>query len=211
MKKSVLLVFVLLLMLGGLSHANQTFWFTCITNNNSTNAEIGENQLSLDVTDIGQGQALFTFSNSGSKDAVVKNIIFEDSKGLLDFDSFSTSANGVNFVENNKNLNLPGGNAPPVYFNESYGFSANAPAPKKGVGPGESLGIVFDLNGTDFNGLVSSMQSDQLRIGTHVIAYQNNGSESFISKCRNGVAVVPVPGALILAAFGLAAIRFKKS
>jgi hypothetical protein len=66
------------------------------------------------------------------------------------------------------------------------------------VNPGETLGIVFDLQGGGtFADVLSELASGELRIGIHVQGYASGGSESFVN------TPVPVPAAVWLFGTGL--------
>jgi len=203
MQNKTKLSMFLILMLTPLIYANYTCSFKSITNNNPTNIGIGQNQLSLNVVDLGNSQAAFQFLNTGTENAVIEEVLFEDGSNLLSFSNFQTFDPGVNFLVNNKNLNLPGGNEPPVNFTESFGFFATPPAPQNGVGKGESLGIAFTYSSASFDELINSLDNNQLRVGIHVIAYENGGSESF-TNCPP--PQIPLPSSIVLACIGLATV-----
>ena len=182
-----------------------TIGFGCITNNNAGNCTIGETQLSVELTDIGSNQVLFTFMNSGSAASSIEGVYFDDGTllgiaSLIDADDGVGGDLGVDFSEGASPPNLPGGNSISPAFVTTAGFLADADAPMvpvKGVNPGESLGVIFDLiAGVNFNDTVAALGTD-LRIGVHVIAFDNGGSESFVS------TVVPVPAAVWLFGSGL--------
>ena len=184
------------------AQATLTCDFLNITNNNAVNAVIGEVQLSIDITGVNNNIARFTFSNTGPADSVIAKIYFEDTSGLMDFHSFDTFEPGIQFKKIKKHLNLPGGNEPFVDFTESYGFAAKRPAPQNGIGPGESLGILFSLEDTDFTNLVNNIQEGQVRIGVQTISFPDGGSESFINYCPGDNVLIPAPAAFTLCLIG---------
>ena len=57
--------------------------FYNITNNDAGDAAIGEAQLSVDVTDNGGNQVLFTFLNSGPEASSITDVYFDDNSGQL--------------------------------------------------------------------------------------------------------------------------------
>ncbi len=201
---SILVVGVSLL-LAGSAVAGPIFHFENITNNNAVSAAAGEAQLSIELTDPGSDMVLFTFKNVGSEDMVIAQIYYEDLGGRLTFDSFAPFESGVDFATGGSPPVLPGGNDPDVDFTETFRVSANNPAPKNGVGPGESLGIRFDINTGVFDDVVQDMVDKDLRIGMHVIGFENGFSEGYVN---NGV--VPVPGAVLLAALGIGAVAIQR-
>ena len=175
--------------------------FYNITNNNPVNAAIGEIQLSVDITGVNNDIARFTFANAGPADSVIAQIYFEDTDGLMNFNSFDTFESGVYFEQITGSLNLPGGNQSFVNFTESYGFAAKPPAPRNGIGPGESLAILFDLETADCNELISSIEQGQLRIGIQTVDFPDGNSESFITYPPGNGVLIPAP-----ASFGLCLI-----
>lgn len=204
--------------------------FTCITTNDlsGASAAAGEAYLSVVVTDPGSDQVLFTFGNTAPTDNfAISEIYFDDENGLLSLLAGEDSiiddpANGVDFVLGASPGDLPsGGNAtPPFAATTTLLTEADSPAPKKGVNPGESLGLLFALNAVSFDSVIAAFDSgvmglDTLRIGLHVTGFgdEDKGddySESFVT-----TKVVPVPGAVLLGSMGLSVagyfLRRKKS
>lgn len=183
------------------SHAEAlpTYSFVNITNNNAGDAAIGEAQLFVEVFDLGGGQMNFVFSNIGPAASSITDVYF-DNGTLLGIASIINTPGLVEFSQLASPPDLPGGNLAVPPFVTTLGFSADSDPPVQplGVNPGESLGIVFDLQpGGTFAGVVSELASGALRIGIHVQGFSSGGSESFI----NG-GVIPAPGALLLAGIG---------
>jgi hypothetical protein len=79
------------LLLGSNPAAAAVLGFGCITNNLPGDCLIAEAQLTVDVTDPGGGQVLFTFSNSGPDDSSITDVYFDDGS-LLDIASSSTTS-----------------------------------------------------------------------------------------------------------------------
>jgi len=190
-----------------------TLDFYCITGNNAGDCSIGEAQLAVDVTSYGIGtgsgganQVLFTFTNTGSNQSTISEVYFDDGTllalaGLIDADDGTGGDPNVDFTQGATPPDLPGGNSISPAFQVTAGFLADAdnPAPKWGVSPGESLGIIFDLQSSlTFNDTITALGSGELRIGLHVINFASGGSESFVNN-----AVVPVPAAIWLFGSGL--------
>ncbi len=69
-----------------------------ITHNNVYDEKTGSQQLSVEVTDNGNGQALFNFKNEGEEAASITQIYFEDLVGLLDYVSLVESS-GVDYKD----------------------------------------------------------------------------------------------------------------
>lgn len=160
-------------------------------------------QMTVDITDAGGGQVLFTFSNAGPLASAIEQINFDDSASNLlgAFVSLSPSM-GVNFAEDL--ANLPQGNS--IGFTSTDGFQATPPpgGPNgNSINPNESLGILFNANGT-IDAIVAAVLSGALGIGMHVISLPDGSSDTLIAT----VAEVPVPAALPLLLTGLAGFSF---
>lgn len=202
---------------GMAAHAGAaTYSFVNITGNNATDAAAGEAQLRVDIDAFGADQALFTFYHDGSTPMTISEVYFDDGHllgiaSLIDRDS--TGDAGVDFSQGASPADLPGGES--VGFQATAGFLAEAdnPAPKWGVSPGESVGIVFDLiNGFTFADVIEDMADGALAIGIHVIGFEGGGSESFIAEGEPipPVTTIPLPGPGALALAGLAPLLTRR-
>jgi len=172
------------------------FGFSDRTTNNTGNVLTGESQLFLDITDAMGGesgsatQALFKFSNVGPNASSITQIYFDDLDSnpfLKSIVSITDSGSGVAF-EVPKNIgNLPGGNN----FDEDFSIepSSDGGTAPNGVNPGEWVSVLFNLNpGKTLSDVFSAMTSSALRVGFHVQAFANGGSEAFMNK---PTAIVP--------------------
>lgn len=179
-----------------------SFGFQNITGNAATDAEIGEAQLHLDVTDRGSGIVRFAFTNSGPAASSVTDIYFDSritllgGMGIIDADQNGGDP-GVDFSKGATPGNLPGANLANPAFQATRGLSADSdpPVQRNGINPGELLVLLFNLrNQSDFDDVIAALGSGQLRVGSHVQGFAGGGSESFV----NGPAV-PEPNTALLA------------
>ncbi len=188
----------------GSAHA-VTLGFDSISNNLAANAAIGEAQLFVDVTDPGNDQVLFTFSNIGLSNSSITDIYFDDGS-LLGIASIDNSDPGVSFMQPASPGNLPSANNASPPFVTSAGFSADSdpPAQPNGVNPGESLGITFDLvGGGTFAGVMSELTDGTLRVGIHVQGFDLGGTEEFPGGSESFVGTsIPEPHAAVLFVVG---------
>lgn len=101
----------------------------------------------------------------------------------------------MDFTQGANPPDLPGGNNINPSFQITAGFLADAdnPVPKWGVSSGQWLGVIFDLQGAQtYDDVIAELTDGSLRIGMHVINFENGGSESFVNNA------VPVPAAVWL-------------
>jgi hypothetical protein len=193
----MLMAVMVLLMVPVISQA-ALYGFKNITNNNGTDAAIGEAQLFVDVTNPGPNQVLFKFYNIGSADSSIADIYFDDGT-LLGIASIVNGA-GVAFSQGASPGNLPGGDtiSPPFVTTADFLADSDPPVQPNGVNPGEWVTILFNLQpGKDFQDTLDALNGgSDLRIGIHVQGFASGGSESFVN-------VVPEPGTLILLGSGL--------
>ncbi|QTA91676.1 PEP-CTERM sorting domain-containing protein [Desulfonema magnum] len=169
-----------------------TYGFTNITSNSTDNATTGESQLFLDITDAGDSQALFTFWNSldpGNPSSITQ-IYFENNGLLLDDIISVDGSDGVEYLIAGRAGNLPGGNDLDPKFDADFEIYPDQPTAPNGINPGESLDVLFSIIGS-FDDLIAALESEDqnnnMRVGFHVQAFGDGGSEAFVN---NLVAVI---------------------
>jgi hypothetical protein len=192
----------LALLLGASPAAGLTLVFDCITNNVAGDCGIGEAQITLDVTDPGGGQVLFTFANAGPAASSITDGYFDDGP-LLQIAAILDAPGTVAFSEFASPGDLPGANDASPPFLATFSAHSDAPVQANGVNPGESLGILFDLqSGTTFADVLDALADGSLRVGIHMQGYETGGSESLVN--------VPLPGPLGFLALGLAGLALTR-
>ena len=165
------------------------FNFGNITSNNATNAAAGESQLFIDVTDaagkddLSSSSVLFKFSNVGLAASSITQIYFDNSSVLKSVGPIADSGIGVDYSIASGNLNLPGGNSLTNKFVSDFGIKANTPVSQEGVNPGEWVNVLFNLTPTKtLKDVISDMTTGSMRVGVHVQAFSNGGSEAFVNR-----------------------------
>ena len=181
--KTIATIILSAAMLAGVTSARAvTYGFSNISANDVNDAAIGEAQLSVDVTDAGDGKVLFTFNNTGPEASSITDVYFDDGH-LLKIATIESSS-GVSYSQGAAPGNLPSASSIDPAFETTAGFSADSDpaAQPNGVNPGEWLKIYFDLKlaTQNYNTVIEDLASGALRIGIHVQGFEGGGSESFV-------------------------------
>jgi hypothetical protein len=172
--------------------ADFVYSFNNVSANSLADVAIGKAQLSFTVSEFSSDQVLFTFNNAGPEASSICDIYFDDDAASLTFIEFQYPTDGVVFTVGAKPPNLPSGGT----FTSNYSFDTDDPVEPNGINPNESLGILFTLAaGTDFNSIISSLNSGAIQVGIHVQGFASDGSESFVNK-------VPEPASVSFLAIG---------
>jgi len=206
------LVLVLMAVLSAPARA-ELYGFYPITNNSGLQNTVAL-QLSVDITDPGGNQALFTFYNDGPAASPydvpspiiseITTIYIDDNAGVLSgLASITQSPTGfTDFAAGATPTNLPGGN--PVGFSADPTLSAQrTTAPGGGIDVGEYASLLYSIVvGKSFADVLNAMDLASMRIGLHVqsIGGSTGTSDSFVT---------PVPGAAILGLLGLGIAGWK--
>ena len=177
--------------------------FTNLTNNDATNTAAA-GQFQLTVAPDGSG-VLFTIDNLGPAASSITHVYFDDeSLDLLDSGSV-VGTPGTNFSAGGSPPNLPGGDGAVPPFIGKFRFTADSPPTPNGANVGESAAFFFSLEADTTAAMIDeALRSGDLRLGIHVQAFANRGSESFVT-------VVPEPASLAVAGLaGLALLRRRR-
>lgn len=175
--------------------AGQEFGFVGVSNNDAFNTSVGEAQFRLVVGDVGS-QALFSFHNDGPIASVMSELYWDDDAGVLD-SMVSINGSGVSYEPVGSGVspgNLPAGNT--IGFTADFATEPNNPQPQNGVNPGDSVSVLFNINGS-IQDVIDAIAAGELRIGVHAQAIgQNGNSESFVT--GGDATPIPTPGAAAL-------------
>lgn len=190
---------LLLLITPAMASVQATYGFCNITHNSAIDPAIGEFQLSVDVEDVANtNQVLFTFHNEGPDAASITDVYFDD--GTLFGIAAIIEGVGTQFSQPATPGDLPGGNTivPPFVTSRNFSADSDAPVMVNGVNPGESVGILFDLQtGKTVADVVAALNTTptggendpSLRIGIHVQGFADGNSESFVNCKRTAITL----------------------
>lgn len=194
------------------AHSATQVGFTQITTNGPTNVA---GQLFANFSANGP-LVRVVFSNNGPTASAIAGIYF-DSGSTTDFASIAAIINtppGVIFSAGGSPGALPAANqaSPAFVTNISLVTTADSPPPQRGLNPGESLTVDFNLaSGRSFANIEAQLASGDLRVGMHVISIGTAGqSESYVSTPPGTIIPLPSAGLMGLAGLGVVASRRRR-
>jgi hypothetical protein len=181
--------------------------FTSITNNSVTSSTVGHMQLFMVVSPALSGQVSFTFTNAGPAASSITGIYMDDGPllGLAQI----INGPGVNFIPGATPHNLPGANQITPMFDATKTLSVEASSPTQpnGVGPGETLQLIYTLKpGETVDDVNTDLQNSSLRVGLHVQGFTGGFSEAFVNDPRP----TPTPGAAVILGMGGLVIAMRR-
>lgn len=159
-----------------------TYGYKCASNNRISDCKIAETQFKTTVSQVGEN-VMFTFKNLVGNPVVLTDIYFEDTlkKSLGAFVGFNGNTGGVSYQVGAK----PGSPPSVKSFVVSFSASPKNPQPTNGLGPGESLGILFKIlpGFTDpINAVIADLQLGGLRTSVRAQAFTSKGSETLVNE-----------------------------
>jgi len=155
-----------------------------------------EINLYVEVSQLLPEQIDFTFHNDSQIDSCIAEIYFDTDDVLAS--ALITNGPGTFYVQAAKPSNLPAAMLlnPPFVTADVLSFDCDAPPPHYGINPNEWLKVTFELAGVTYGEIIDGFESNQLRIGIHIIALPDGSSESAVT--------VPEPTTICL--LGLASL-----
>ncbi|WP_241537539.1 PEP-CTERM sorting domain-containing protein [Cyanobacterium aponinum] len=199
------------LLIGSLIYTSSVSAFTLNfvnkSNNNPSQVDVAS-QLSVDVSENGDGKIVFNLKNEGSITSKINQVYFgkqPNFSNLLTFFDFGNKEeiDGVDFVQGSSPPNPQGG----INWVDDFSAQRDTPQPqKKAIANGESLEFIFNLaSGKSFDDVLNGFSSDPttLAIGLHVQGIGDSGKSDWFETTQF-TPPQPVPEPLTILGTGLA-------
>lgn len=186
------------------------FNFGVVGSGNSNVGDLANIAIGLSLVTDGTTVTM-TFENNSNVASVIAQIYLDDSgEALLGSPTIlSTMVNNqLKFtVGSGSPSDMPNGTGIGFTANTSLSVYANSPAPKNGIGQGESLVLSYTLL-TDLDTLSAAIQDGTLRFGMHVQSIGTAGTSDAFVGTPNELPpppFTPVPEPATMVLFGLGA------
>ncbi len=187
--------------------------YQCITDNGNNCAALAP-QLSVGIADVG-GLPQFTIGNAGPIASSITGAYWDDDYNLLaGIYTLTGIGASVVFAPGGTPPILPSQNTAIPQFQTDSSLTATSqrsgsgpgtiPPVENGIGPGEALEIIFNLeSGVTYAQVLAAFNSGNLRSGIHVQSIGTaGGSDSLVNMPGTG-QVIPEPATILLLGSGL--------
>ena len=166
---------------------------------NPVDGIIGEQQLSFTVSeDTGIDGVIFRFENNSELSCSLTDIYFESSLGTLEGILLLDGSDGVSFSQGADPGNMPRWKK--VDFEPTLGMTAGSNSPavsQSGIdNPDEWLSITVATQ-AGLDQICQELDNQDIRIGIHVQAFDDGGSESFITPEPVSMAILALGGLML--------------
>jgi len=194
--------------LGGVAFGNlTTFHFQAVPGDSDEDAVIGEDQFLLDVAPLSANRLLLRVRNSGPAPSIITGLFIDDvadlaNRTITTFNADRFEDTGVLFLRPEEARELRNGNLLLPAFVTTEGLILLANSPEPGIGPGESVDVVANVNpNTNEAQVLTRMETEELRLGMEAEGFPDGRTASFVN-APVAVSVIPAPGAILLGAMG---------
>ena len=166
---------------------------------NPVDGTIGERQLSFTVSEVtGVDGVIFRFENKGELSCSLTDIYFESSLRTLEGILLLDGSDGVTFSQGADPGNMPRWKK--VDFEPTSGMTADSDSPavsQSGIdNPDEWLSITVATQ-AGLDQICQELDNQDIRIGIHVQAFDDGGSESFITPEPVSMAILALGGLML--------------
>ena len=163
---------------------------------NPVDGTIGEQQLSFTVSEAtGIDGVIFRFENKGQRPCSLTDIYLESSLGTLEGILLLDGSDGVSFSQGADPGNMPRWRK--VDFEPTSGMTAGSNSPavsQNGIDhPDEWLSITVATQ-AGLDQICQELDNQDIRVGIHVQAFDDGGSESFITPEPVSMAILALGG-----------------
>lgn len=168
--------------------------------NNPTLAADPSLNFTVEAIDGGAGKVDFLIKNNSTMDSTIAQVYFDG--GFLADIADIINGTGTDFSEGASPADLPSGTG--IGFAADFSAGAEPPPSQKGIDPGESITVKFNLSDSHtLAEIIGQLNNGDLRVGAHIISI--GPDEVSVS------AVTPEPTTIALLGLGSIALLRKRS